>query len=71
VFAKLKWVSTQKTLTKVIEYPHRFSLYASFFKKPKLWVWAKSGLNPKNPKNPNPALPTLKITLTLDLIYSI
>jgi hypothetical protein len=65
VFAKLKWVSTQKTLTKVIEYPHRFS---SFFKKPKLWVWAKSGLNPKNPKNPNP---TLKITLTLDLIYSI
>jgi hypothetical protein len=44
--------STQKTLTKVIDFPDRFSLYASFLKKPKLVVWAKSGLDPKNPKNP-------------------
>jgi hypothetical protein len=46
-------------ITKVIDFPHRFSLYASFLKKPKLVVWAKIWLNPKNPAGINPALPTL------------
>jgi hypothetical protein len=53
---KIGCLSTQKTLTEVIDYPHRFSLFAIFLKKPKFGVWAKSGLNPKNPAGIKPSL---------------